>query len=83
MVAMALGVKTQPPGNTQPHVGIKLLSGGCDICDETPLDSLDRDLGLSVVLVQGTPGWYPREKYMHDGQEVLQLTLKGNEYFAE
>lgn len=82
-IAMALGVDTQPPEDARPHVGIKLLSGGCDVCDGAPLDSLDPDLGLFVILVQGAPDWYPRERYMHDGQEVMQITKTDDEYFAE
>jgi len=38
---------------TLPFMGIKLLNGACDVCDDTPLDSLDREAGLCVVLVQG------------------------------
>mmetsp|Transcript_118970 Transcript_118970/g.210403 ORF Transcript_118970/g.210403 Transcript_118970/m.210403 type:complete len:249 (-) Transcript_118970:379-1125(-) len=83
-VAVALGVDTQPPVDyMRPHVGLKFLNGGCDVCDGTPLDSLDRDLGLSVILVQGAPDWYPRDKYVFEDQEVLQITMTGDEYFAE
>jgi hypothetical protein len=77
-LAVALGV------DTQPHVGIKILNGPCDVSNDTPLGSLDMDAGLCVILVQGAPEWYPREKYMHDEKEVLQLAgERGGEFFAE
>lgn len=76
-VACALGV------DSESHLGVKLLSGGCDVCDGASLDSLDRDLGLTVVLAPGAPDWYPRDKYIHDDQEVLQITMADEQYFAE
>jgi hypothetical protein len=69
--------------DTQPNVGVKLLNAGRDICSETSLEDIDRDLGLSVVLVQGAPEWYPRDKYIHDDLEVLQMTRTHDECFAE
>lgn len=78
LAAVALGVEQQP------FVGIKLLNGACDVCNDTPLQGIDKDVGLCVVLVQGAPDWYPRETYMHNDQEVLQITgQRGGEYFAE
>lgn len=77
-LAVALGV------DTRPFVGIKILNGPCDVSNDTLLETLDMDAGLCVVLVQGAPEWYPREKYMHGGKEVLQLTgERGGEFFAE
>lgn len=77
-VGLALGV------DNKPQIGIKLLNGAVDVCNDTSLDSLDQDAGLCVVLVQGAPDWYPREKYTHDGLEVLQISgEQGGEYFAE
>jgi hypothetical protein len=76
-IAAALGV------DTQPFLGINLLNGACDVCNDTPLDSLDTDAGLCVVVVQGAPEWYPREKYMHNDKEVLQLTREEGVCSAE
>lgn len=77
-VAVALGV------DARAFVGIKLLNGAFDVCNDTPLDSLDKDAGLCVIVLQGAPEWYPREKYMHEGQEVLQITgEQGGEYSVE
>jgi hypothetical protein len=77
-LAVALGV------DSEPLVGIKILNGPCDVSNDTPLGSLDKDAGLCVLLIQGAPEWYPREKYMHDDKEVLQLTgERGGQFFAE
>lgn len=81
MVAVAVGVDTQPSEDT--HVGIRLLSGGCDVGDGIPLDSLDRDLGLVAILVHEAPAWYPKDKYMYNDQEVLQIAMTGDNCFAQ
>lgn len=77
-VARAFGL------DDKPHIGIKLLNGALDVCDDCSLDSLDQDAGLCVVVIQGAPDWYPREKYMYNELEVLQITgEQDNDYFAE
>lgn len=78
LVAVALGV------DSQPSVGIKLLNGVYDVSNDTSLESLNNDAGLCVVLVQGAPEWYPRDKYLHNDKEVLQMTREsGTEYAME
>jgi hypothetical protein len=67
-VAAALGVLDHE------FVDVKLVNGDREIDDDVALEDLDTDAGLQVVLSRVIPKWYPRNKYMHNDQEVLRIT---------